>query len=56
MLQVLGEFTVTFGPIILMMLLPILIPLITLTIGAIVDRIKESSAAKETAVASSASA
>ena len=38
MLQAILEATATFGPIVFLMLTPVLIPLVTVSIGALADR------------------
>jgi hypothetical protein len=42
MFQAVLEATTTLGPIILLMLIPVLIPVVTLSIGTIADRVKAS--------------
>jgi hypothetical protein len=40
MLQAIFEAAATFGPIVFLMLLPVLIPVVTVTIGTLADRRK----------------
>jgi hypothetical protein len=41
MLQAILEGVSTFGPIVFLMLLPVLIPIVTVTIGTLADRRKQ---------------
>jgi hypothetical protein len=44
MLQAIFEALSTFGPIVFLMLLPVLIPLVTVSIGTLADRRKKPAA------------